>query len=63
MAFARLFGKNKKENLSSGEQQESEGEEGKGEKVRVTSHGLCMLQVLLWWSLGRVVTLLQCIQG
>ena len=63
MAFARLFGKNKKEHLSSGEQQESEGEEGKGDTGRVTSHGLCMLQVLLWWSLGRVVTLLQCIQG
>ena len=63
MAFARLFGKNKKEHLSSGEQQESEGEEGKGEKDRVTSHGLCILQVLPWWSQGRVVTLLQCIQG
>ena len=47
MAFARLFGKNKKENMSSGEQQESEGEEGKGETGRVTSHGLCVLQVLL----------------
>eukprot|EP00091_Calanus_sinicus_P024842 TRINITY_DN9138_c0_g1_i1.p1 TRINITY_DN9138_c0_g1~~TRINITY_DN9138_c0_g1_i1.p1 ORF type:complete len:163 (-),score=57.83 TRINITY_DN9138_c0_g1_i1:97-585(-) len=28
MAFARLFGKTKKEQISSGEQQESEGEEG-----------------------------------
>ena len=63
MAFARLFGKNKKENMSSGEQQESEGEEGKGEKGRVISHGLCLLQVLQLWSQGRVVTLHQCIQG
>ena len=40
MTFARLFGKNRKENVSSGEQQESEGEEGEGEEGRVTSHGL-----------------------
>ena len=29
MAFARLFGKNKKDPVSSGEQQEGEGEEGR----------------------------------
>ena len=62
MAFARLFGKNKKD-PSPGDHYEREGEDGRRGGSR-SDQSWIVLQGLLCWSLGRqVVIILQFIQG